>query len=139
MSTVNKVFLLGRLTRDPELKHLPGGKSVADFSIAVDKISGGEKKPVFVDMKAWEKTAEVICQYLGKGDPAHFEGRLDTEEWDDKQTGAKRRKTIVQVERVTLLGRSASGGEAGQAQPQSRPSQMMDDNNEDSTDDDLPF
>lgn len=137
MSTVNKAFLLGRLTRDPQVKHLQGGKSVAEFAIAVDKFAGGEKKPVFVDIKAWEKLAEVASNYLHRGDPVHIEGRIDMDQWADKSTGQQRTKLFVVAERLTLLGKSDGATPQSRHEPQGSGEEPGD--GEHGTEDDLPF
>jgi single-strand DNA-binding protein len=137
MSTVNKTMHLGRLTRDPEVKYLPSGKTVATFDIAFDKFEGGEKKPVFVTVKAWEKLADVAEKYLHKGDPVHIEGRLDMEQWADRTTGQQRTKHVIIAERITLLGKG-DGQQVQKSQPRPAP-QAQSHGGSDATDDDLPF
>lgn len=99
---LNKVFLMGRLTRDPELRYTQRGTSVTNFSLAVDrdfKGSDGEKQVDFIDCIAWRKTAEFVSNYFDKGRMAVVVGILQVREWTDKE-GDKRRKTEVIVESI---------------------------------------
>jgi len=103
----NKVTLIGRLGKDPELRHTQSGKAVCDFSIAVD---GGVKDSTeWVDIVAWEKTAENCVNYIKKGSTVAIEGRLQTRAWDDKDSN-KRRKTEVVANRVIFLDKKQDGG-----------------------------
>lgn len=100
---LNSVTLIGNLTRNPELKALPSGMKVANFSIATNRSwkdkDGSKKEEVeYHNLVAFGRTAEVIEQYTHKGDQIYVEGRLKTTSWDDKATGAKRYKTEVMVE-----------------------------------------
>ena len=103
MASMNKVFLLGNLTRDPELSHTQGGSALCKFGIAVnrkwkDKNSGDTREEVcFVDCVAWNRTAEIINQYLSKGSMALIQGRLQFNQWEDQQ-GNKRSKLEVVVD-----------------------------------------
>ena len=95
MASFNKVILLGNLTRDPELRYTPKGMAVARLGMAVNrtyKTEGGESREevTFVDIDAWGKQAELISQYLRKGNPLFVEGRLKLDQWDDKASGQKR-------------------------------------------------
>ena len=98
MATVNKVFLIGNLTRDPEVKHLPSGMAVCDITLALnrqwtDKQSGQRREEVsFVDVTMFGRTAEIAGEYLSKGRQCHVEGQLRQEKWQDKQTGGNRSK-----------------------------------------------
>ena len=115
MPNLNKVILMGHLTRDPEMRYLPNGSAVAKFSLAVnrtwkDKESGNAKEEtVFVECTAFSRTAEVVGEYVKKGSPLYVEGRLKQDNWDDKQTGQKRSKLVVNVENVQLLGTKTEG------------------------------
>ncbi len=138
MSNLNKVFLLGNLTRDPELRYMPSGSPVANFGFATNrKYTGqdGQKKEdvTFVDIEAFAKTAELCQQYLSKGRQVLIEGRLKFRTWEG-QDGQKRSKLSVVAERVTFLG--GRGGEGGarpeQAKQQEEPKFTPDD-------DDVPF
>ena len=115
MSSVNKVMILGRLTRDVELKYLQSGTALAEVGVAVDhryKGKDGEwqSKPVFVDVTLWARTAEIASEYLGKGSQVHIEGRLDLDQWEDKETGKKRSKLKVVGEKLTMVGKKGEGG-----------------------------
>ena len=90
---LNKIVLMGRLTRDPELRHTGNGTAVASFSLAVDrdfKSQGGEKETDFVDIVAWRSTADSVSKYFTKGRMAVVEGRLQIREWTDKEGGKRR-------------------------------------------------
>ncbi len=116
--SVNKVFLMGNLTRDIELKHTPSDQSVATIGLAVNrtyKSREGEKREetTFVDCEAWGRTAEVMSQYLTKGRPVFIEGRLKLDQWDDRDTGKKRSKLLVVIENFQFVD-SRGGGGGGQ-------------------------
>ena len=111
MASLNKVLLIGNLTRDPEVRYTPKGAAVCDISLAINskrKTEGGETKEevTFVDCTAWGKTAELLGQYCKKGSSLFIEGRLTTESWEDKATGVKKSKVKVTVENVQFLGGS---------------------------------
>ena len=100
---LNKVFLYGNLTRDPELKALPSGSQVANFGLATnrtykDKSGAKQEATEFHNIVAFGRTAEVIAQYCKKGRPIFVEGRIQTRSWDDKESGAKKYRTEVVVE-----------------------------------------
>lgn len=112
----NKVILMGNLTRDPELKHLTN-TAVCNIGIAVNrkfKKADGEKveETTFVDCKAWGKTGEIIAQYFGKGQAILVEGRLNLEQWQDKD-GGNRSKLVVIVESFEFCGGKGEGGDSG--------------------------
>ncbi|MCH7797938.1 MAG: single-stranded DNA-binding protein [Planctomycetes bacterium] len=114
----NKVFLMGNLTRDIELKHTPSDQSVATIGIAVNRrytTKDGEKREdtTFVDCEAWGRTAEVMSQYLSKGSPVFIEGRLKLDQWDDRETGKKRSKLLVVIETFQFVDSKGSGGGGG--------------------------
>ena len=99
---LNKVFIMGRLTRDPELRRTQNGTPVTSFSLAVDrdfKSQGGEKETDFIDVVAWRSTAEFVAKYFTKGRMAIVEGRLQIRDWTDKD-GGKRRSAEVVAENV---------------------------------------
>lgn len=109
MASYNKVILLGNLTRDPELRYTPKGTAVARLGLAVNrsyKSETGETKEevTFLDVDAWGKQAELIGQYLRKGNPLFVEGRLRLDQWDDKQTGQKRSALKVVMENFQFIG-----------------------------------
>ena len=99
---INQVILMGRLTRDPEMRTTPSGKSVTSFSLAVDR-AGSDDTADFFDVTAWEKLGELVEQYLSKGRRCLVQGRLRQESWDDKETGKKRTRVAVVATDVTFL------------------------------------
>jgi len=108
MASLNKVFLIGNLTRDPELRYIPSGTAVANFGLAVNRIyttQDGERKEdvCFVDIVTWSKTAENCANYLAKGRPVFIEGRLQFRSWETED-GQKRSKLEVVADRVQFLG-----------------------------------
>jgi single-strand DNA-binding protein len=119
MANFNKVILIGNLTRDPEIKYTPKGTAVCDIGLAVNRIipasEGGERREetTFVDITLWGRTAEVVNEYVKKGQPLFVEGRLQMDSWEDKQTGQKRSKIKVVGETVQLLGSKGGGGGGG--------------------------
>jgi single-strand DNA-binding protein len=126
MANLNKVMLIGNLTRDPELRHTPKGTAVSEISLAIKRIwnnDQGQKQEdvTFVDVTLWGRQAEVAQQYLTKGSPAYIEGRLQMDSWDDKETGKKRTKMKVVGEVLQLLGNRPSGasGSSNYSAPQS--------------------
>src|ERR1700733_297690 len=109
MANLNKVFLIGNITRDPELRYTPNGSAVTDLRLAVNRMyttKEGERREevTFIDVTVWNRQAENCCQYLKKGRPVHVEGYLKLDSWDDKATGEKRSKLKVEAERVQFLG-----------------------------------
>ena len=115
---LNKVFIMGNLTRDPELKTLPSGSSVANFGIATNRVwrnQQGEKQEEvqFHNIVVFGKQADTVSQYLKKGSSVLVEGRLQTRNWE-AQDGTKRTKTEIVAERVQFGPRRSGGGFAGQ-------------------------
>ena len=95
---LNKVFIMGRLTRDPELRRTQSGTAVTSFSLAVDrdfKSQSGEKETDFIDVVAWRSTAEYVAKYFTKGRMAVVEGRLQIREWKDKDGNNRRSAEVV--------------------------------------------
>jgi single-strand DNA-binding protein len=128
MASLNKVFLMGNLTRDVEMRYTPGGLAVAKMGLASSrkfrdsKTNELREETVFVDIDVFGKQAEAAHQYLSKGRPVFVEGRLRLDQWDDKQTGQKRSKMVVVAERVQFLGGSPAGqGGAPRAAQGARP------------------
>ncbi len=124
MADFNKVILIGRLTRDPQLKYLPNQTAVCDFGLATGrkwKTPQGEEREetTFVDCSVFSKGAEIFNQYCQKGKLVFIEGRLKLDQWDDKTTGQKRSKMSVVVENFQFLGgRNEAGGAPGAGGPQ---------------------
>jgi single-strand DNA-binding protein len=127
MANLNRVLLIGNLTRDPELRYTPKGTAVTDFGLAVSRIYSGEdgekkEETTFVDVTLWARLAEIAGQYLKKGRPVFIEGRLQLDTWDDKQTGQKRSRLRVVGENLQLLGSRPEGEASSSAPPPRRPS-----------------
>lgn len=109
MANLNKVMLIGNLTRDPEIKYTPKGTAIAQLGLAVNRSwsnDAGEKQEetTFVDVELFGRVAEIAGEYLRKGRPVFIEGRLKLDTWDDKQSGQKRSKMRVVGEQLQLLG-----------------------------------
>ena len=120
MANFNRVILMGNLTRDPELRHLPSNLAVCSFGLAVNdrykdkQTNEWVEKPNFIDCEAFGRSAELIQQYVSKGRPIFIEGKLRFDQWDDKATGQKRSKLKVIVDTFQFMGgRDAPGGEGG--------------------------
>ena len=121
MASLNKVLLIGNLTRDPEIRQTPSGQSVCRLGLATNrrfKSQSGEmrEETTFVDVTVWGVRGDALARYLHKGDPVYIEGRLTLEEWQDKQSGEKRRKLSVTAEDwqfVAAKGDGARGGAGG--------------------------
>src|SRR4051794_41976750 len=118
MPNLNKVMLMGNLTRDPEIKYTPKGTAIAALGMAVNRVwmtEQGEKREevTFVDVELFGRQAEIAEQYLKKGRPVYIEGRLKLDTWDDKTSGQKRSKMKVIGENMQLLGSREGGGGGG--------------------------
>lgn len=133
MAYLNKCFLIGNLTRDPEMRVTPKGTAIAAFGIAInrqtkDDAGNTRDEVTFVDVEAWGKQAELVAKYLAKGSPVMIEGRLKLDEWTDKTSGAKRSRLKVVLDNVQFLGRRSDGtpaemrdGEQRQEAPRTAP------------------
>jgi single-strand DNA-binding protein len=115
MAYLNKVFLIGNLTRDPELRVTPKGTAICQFGLAVNrqfKDESGQMRDetTFVDIEAWGKQGELVSKYLTKGSPAMVEGRLKLDQWEDKTSGQKRSKLKIVLDNVQFLGRPGGAG-----------------------------
>ena len=97
---MNRIIIIGRLTRDPEMRYTPQGTAVTTFTLAVDR--GGDKGADFIPVKAWQKTAELCAQYLQKGHLTAVDGRLSVNRYEDK-AGEKKTFTEVVADRVQFL------------------------------------
>ena len=115
---LNKIFLMGRLTRDPELRRTQTGTPVASFSLAVDRDfkdkATGERSTDFIDVVAWRQTAEFVSRYFTKGRMAVVEGRLQIRDWTDKE-GGKRRSAEVIADGIYFAGAKATQPSEGNA------------------------
>ena len=120
---LNKVMLIGNLTRDPETRTTPGGATVTSFGIATnlvwtDQAGQRQSKPEFHNIVAWRKLGEICAQYLKKGNKIYLEGRIQTREWE-AQDGTKRNRTEVVADNMIMLG--SRDGSTGGGSYQSRP------------------
>lgn len=141
MGSVNKVIVVGNLGRDAEVRYTPGGAAVSRFSVATtevwnDKSGQRQERTEWHNVDLWGKMAESLSEYLVKGKQVYVEGRLQTDEYTDKE-GQKRKSTKVRADRVVLLGgggggrssRAGGGGQSGGGEDLSEPL----------TDEDIPF
>ncbi len=139
MASLNRVLLMGNLTRDIEVKYTANNTAVANIGLAVNRRyrSGDEyrEETTFVDCEAWGRTAETMGKYLSKGRPVFIEGRLKLDEWQDKD-GNRRTKLVTVVENFQFIdsrqGGGGSGGGGGQQAPAAAPSGGV-------SNDDIPF
>lgn len=149
-SDLNRVILIGRLTRDPEIRYTPAGTAVASFSLANSRtyaVTGEKKEQVsYFDCIAWSKLGEIITEYCKKGHRIAVEGRLQQSRWDD-QDGKKRSKVELVIENFQFLTGKEQGGEYS-SEPRSKTSEPNNDfggsgssNFEENpfSDDDIPF
>lgn len=149
MKTLNKVFLVGSVGKDPEMKATGGGTTVANLSLATshshkDAQGNWQSETDWHNLVAYGRTAEVIRDYVKKGSPLHIEGRLQTRSWDDKATGKKMYRTEIVIDGLIMLGGNKDGGQNGEQTGgrQSRQSQSRTpawDDNQPIADDDIPF
>ena len=114
---LNKVMLIGRLTRDPELRNIPSGQSVTNFGLATNRYWKGQdgqrqEQVEFHNIVLWGKLAEIASQYLGKGRRVYIEGRLQTREWTG-QDGSKKRTTEVVGDNMIMLDGAKAGNNNG--------------------------
>jgi single-strand DNA-binding protein len=118
MSNLNKVMLMGRLTRDVEVRATPSGQEVAVFSLAINRTyyvgdPGSREKreeTTFIDCELWGRRTQALATYTSKGSPLFVEGRLKQDQWEDRQTGQKRSKVLVVVENFEFIGGGRGGG-----------------------------
>jgi len=115
---INKVILVGRLGKDPEIRSTPGGQTVARFSLATDEKftdRNGEKqeRTEWHNIAAWGKLGEICGQYLRKGRLVYIEGSIRNDSWDDKETGQKKYRTEIVARDMKMLERKSDGDEGG--------------------------
>lgn len=155
MANVNKVILIGNVTRDPEVKFTPKGSAVTDVGLAINRnytLDNGEKREetTFVDVELWGRLAEIAGEYAKKGRPIYIEGRLRMDSWEDKASGQKRSRLKVVGETLQLLGGRPGGASSGggdedgpseprQQRPASRPAPAQRPPAASEPDDDIPF
>ena len=130
MPNYNKVFLMGNLTRDPELRMTPKGSAICQLGLAINRKwkddTGAEREEVtFVDVDAFGRQAETICKYVKKGRPLFVEGRLKLDQWEDKASGEKKSKLKIVLESFQFIdsaqGAQGGGREAGPSSVQQPP------------------
>jgi single-strand DNA-binding protein len=125
MGSINKVFLIGRLTGLPDLRYTTKGTPVAEISLAVNRYwsddAGKHEEVTFVDVTLWARQAEIAQQYLKKGSPVLIEGRLQLDTWEDKQSGQKRSRLRVIAENLQLIGDRSATSSAQPAPSQGAP------------------
>jgi len=150
---VNKVFLLGKVGKDPEIRSTPSGTTVATFSLATadrrkDAQGNWSDSTEWHNLVAFQRTAEIVRDYVKKGTQLFVEGKIQTRSWDDKESGQKKYRTEILVNELTLLGKPSEGGGSGsysksntasfdQRTPASNSQPEYADTN--ITDDDIPF
>ena len=127
--SVNKVILIGRLGKDPEIRSIPSGKSVTKFTIATDdrftdKSGEKQERTEWHNIEAWDRLGEICGQYLRKGSLVYIEGSIRTESWDDKETGVKKYRTKIVANTMQMLekkGDDEGGGYSGGGYRKSAP------------------
>ncbi len=117
---LNKAFIFGNLTRDPELRALPSGMNVCSFSIATNRVfkdrdGKNQEQTDFHNIVVFGRQADTVAQYLKKGSSAFVEGRIQTRSWDDKTSGEKKYRTEIVADRVQFGPRASGGGAARSA------------------------
>ncbi|MBX3322101.1 MAG: single-stranded DNA-binding protein [Phycisphaeraceae bacterium] len=148
-ASLNKVILIGNLTRDIELKHTASNMAVANFGLAMNRrfrAGDGQMRDevTFVDCEAWGKTAESMSKYLHKGRPVFVEGRLKLDTWEDKNDGSKKSRIRVVVENFQFVDSKGSdggneGSSGGGSYASTRSSSGNQDHSDHGSDDDIPF
>jgi single-strand DNA-binding protein len=150
---VNKVFLLGNVGKDPEIRSSQGGMTIASFTLATadrqkDATGNWTDKTEWHNLVAFQRTAEIVRDYVKKGTQIFVEGKIQTRSWDDKESGQKRYKTEILVNELSLLGKPGGGGEGGggsysksstASYGSSAPAAAPDYADQGITDDDIPF
>jgi len=158
MANFNKVYLMGNLTRDPEMRVTPKGTAICQFGLAIsrswkDESGHTREETAFVDIEAWGKQGEVISKYCTKGRPLFVEGRLKFDQWEDKTSGQKRSKLKVVLENFQFIGNRGDGAQGapgaspgepseftpGDAPPASRSPSKGPSVSKDTVDEDVPF
>ena len=145
MASVNKVILVGNLGRDPEMRYMPSGDAIANFSIATtdtwkDKQGQKQERTEWHRISMFGKLAEIAGQYLKKGSQVYIEGRLQTQKWVDKETGEERQRTEIVADRMQMLGGRSTASENEQPSVQEqKPNEQNVPAGFDDFEDDIPF
>ncbi|MBP9222425.1 MAG: single-stranded DNA-binding protein [Verrucomicrobiales bacterium] len=138
MPNLNKVQLMGNITRDPEVRYTPKGTAVTDISLAINRNFSGDdgerrEETTFVEITFWGRQAEIIGEWMKKGRPIYVEGRLQLDSWEDKTSGQQRSRLKVIGEKFEFLGGrddtggSSSGGSSRSSNPTPQSSNQRDD------------
>ncbi len=148
---VNKVFLLGRLGKDPEMRATASGMNIASFTLATsdrqkDQQGNWQDKTEWHNLVAFQRTAEIVRDYCKKGSQVFIEGKIQTRSWDDKESGQKKYRTEILVNELSLLDSKSGGSEGGgysksstASYDQRTPASQPDYADTGITDDDIPF
>jgi len=147
---VNKVFLLGNVGKDPEIRATAGGMTIASFGLATAERTKGQDgqwtdKTEWHNIVCFQRTAEVVRDYVKKGSQVFVEGRITNRSWDDKESGQKRYRTEILVNELTLLGKPGGGEGGGYSKSSTAsygaatPAAQPDYADQGITDDDIPF
>lgn len=139
MASINKVIIVGNLGRDPEVRYMPNGEAVCNFSVATtdswkDKDGQKQERTEWHSIVIYRKLAEIAGEYLKKGRPVYLEGRLQTRKWQDKETGKDRYTTEIIADVMQMLG--GRDGESSHQENQSKPQGR---DSFDNFDDDIPW
>ena len=142
MPNLNKVLLMGNITREPELRYTPAGVAVVEFGVAMNrqwKTPDGEqrKETCFVDVNMWGRRGEVISEYFHKGDPIFIEGRLQLDQWEDRE-GQKRSKLRVVAENFEFVAQRGERRQQEQREAE-KPAEEGNDKDVKVSDDEVPF
>jgi len=124
MPSINTIIVAGNLTADPDVRETPNGSPVGQLRLAInekwkDQSGNSREKTVYVDVTVWGSQAKNCQQYLSKGSPVLIEGKLDQDQWEDRETGQKRSKHKVTAQRVQFLGTGQQQSNQGQQQQSS--------------------
>ena len=143
MVGLNKVFLMGNLTRDPELRYTPSGTAVATLGLAVnreyrDKNGEIQKEVCYIDVDVWARQAELCSEHLRKGSPVHVEGRLQYDTWENPE-GERRSKHKVRADRVQFLSRGTHHDSDNESEGENYSSHSQKVAAGHGSDDDIPF
>ena len=141
---VNKVILVGNLGRDPELRSTPSGQQVASFSLATnrkwkDRDGNRQEQTEWHNIVCWGRQAEIAGQYLTKGRQIFVEGRIQTQSWEDRQSGEKKYRTEIVCDNFQMLGQRGDQPEGGSYRPEEASSPPAPSDSGDTADDDIPF
>ena len=144
-SSLNKVELIGRLGKDPEIKNLTNGSAVANFSVATnerfkDRNDVWQDRTEWHNIVAWQRLAEIVGEYVAKGSKVYVEGKLQTTSWEDRQSGERKYRTEIVARDLLLLGpRENSGGDCQRPAHNQNEDQPSHAGSGEIVDEDIPF